>query len=58
MNVSVVSIEKLFAQPHFCHFNLIFKYVSCGNNHTLLLTQEAFVYTVESNSLGSLGIGN
>lgn len=38
--------------PRICCFNTVVSKVSCGNNHTLMLSQSGHVYSMGSNQFG------
>ena len=47
---------SFFILPRSCSFGILVKSVSCGENHTAILTKSAHLYMVGSNSMGQLGI--
>ena len=38
LGISVQGIGKTYLTPRFCSFNIIIKEVSCGNEHTAVIT--------------------
>ena len=43
-------------QPRFCIYGITIKLVSCGAEHSVLVTDLNFVYSIGSNRCGQLGI--
>jgi len=49
---------KCYPVPRFCSFSVIIKAVSCGDEHSALITGRGEIFTVGSNSEGRLGLGD
>jgi len=49
---------KCYPTPRFCSFSVVIKAVSCGEEHTALITGTGQIFTVGSNSEGRLGLGD
>lgn len=47
---------SFFVLPRSCSFGILVKSVSCGENHTAIVTKSLHLYMVGSNSMGQLGI--
>lgn len=47
---------KSFKIPKTCSFNILIKQISCGENHSAILTNSGHLYMMGSNSHGQLGI--
>lgn len=50
------SSNSYFPIPRICSFNILIIQVSCGTEHSALLSNQHFIYTMGSNSDGKLGI--
>jgi X-linked retinitis pigmentosa GTPase regulator len=44
--------------PKVCSFNILIKQVSCGYNHSALLTDQGHLYVMGCNDFGKLGLSN
>ena len=51
-------IGKCYPIPRFCSFSVIIKVVSCGEEHSALITGQGEIFTVGSNNEGRLGLGD
>ena len=51
---STKSVQKV---PKLCSFNILIEQISCGEEHSALISQTGYVYTMGSNLDGRLGIG-
>ena len=40
-----------------CSYNILIKQIACGEQHTHLLTQDGYVYSMGFNAHGVLGLG-
>eukprot|EP00826_Nyctotherus_ovalis_P031579 TRINITY_DN2525_c0_g1_i7.p1 TRINITY_DN2525_c0_g1~~TRINITY_DN2525_c0_g1_i7.p1 ORF type:complete len:839 (-),score=257.71 TRINITY_DN2525_c0_g1_i7:25-2541(-) len=49
---------KCYPTPRFCSFSVVIRAVSCGEEHTGLITGAGQIFTVGSNSEGRLGLGD
>ena len=49
--------EKMLKVPKMCSYNILIKQIACGDQHTHLLTQDGFVYSMGFNTNGVLGLG-
>jgi alpha-tubulin suppressor-like RCC1 family protein len=51
--------DKVFfyKTPKSCSFNVLIKDISCGANHSAMLTTSGHLYMMGSNKFGQLGIG-
>jgi X-linked retinitis pigmentosa GTPase regulator len=47
---------KVYKVPRLCSFNVLIKKISCGEEHSALISQSGYVYTMGSNNEGRLGI--
>ena len=55
----VGSSKTVHRIPRICSFNIVITQVSCGDQHTLLITKSGgFVYTMGSTAHGKLGAGD
>ena len=48
------SVIKL---PKLCSYNILIKQVACGADHSHLLSQDGYVYSMGANNEGVLGLG-
>ena len=46
------------AYPKICSFNIVIHTVSCGAEHTALISSAGHLYAMGSNSFGQLGLGD
>ena len=66
LGISMQGVGKSYPRPKFCSFNIIIKEISCGNEHTAIITSthllnildEGFLYTMGSNVNGRLGVNS
>ena len=49
---------RCYSTPRFCSFSIIIRAVSCGEEHSSLITGDGQIFTVGSNSEGRLGLGD
>eukprot|EP00826_Nyctotherus_ovalis_P011536 TRINITY_DN12999_c0_g1_i16.p1 TRINITY_DN12999_c0_g1~~TRINITY_DN12999_c0_g1_i16.p1 ORF type:complete len:343 (-),score=56.81 TRINITY_DN12999_c0_g1_i16:64-1092(-) len=49
---------KCYPVPRFCSFSVVIRSVSCGEEHSALITGKGEIFTVGSNSEGRLGLGD
>lgn len=49
---------KCYPTPRFCSFSVVIRAVSCGEEHTGLITGAGQIFTVGSNNEGRLGLGD
>ena len=49
---------KIYKLPKLCSFNILIKEISCGEEHSALISQSGYVYTMGSNNEGRLGINS
>lgn len=48
---------KVLKAPRLCSFNILIREISCGEEHSALISHSGYVYTMGSNSEGRLGLG-
>jgi len=49
--------KNRYSLPRYCSFNVAVYQMSCGQEHTVFITNSNLVYTMGSNSCGQLGVG-
>ena len=49
---------NVYQIPRSCSFNIVITQVACGDMHSALITKSGHLYTVGSNNMGQLGIGD
>jgi len=67
LGISTQGVGKNYTKPKFCSFNIVIRQISCGEEHTAMITSifmlniffedEGFVYSMGNNLNGRLGIG-
>ncbi len=68
LGISSKGVGKSYTRPRLCSFNIVIQDISCGDEHTALVTSmgseplpmidDGFVYTMGNNMNGRLGIGD
>ncbi|OMJ77676.1 hypothetical protein SteCoe_22667 [Stentor coeruleus] len=48
---------KVLKSPRLCSFNILIREISCGEEHSALISHSGYVYTMGSNNDGRLGLG-
>ncbi|OMJ90599.1 hypothetical protein SteCoe_6997 [Stentor coeruleus] len=48
---------KVLKSPRLCSFNILIREISCGEEHSALISHSGYVYTMGTNSEGRLGLG-
>lgn len=51
------ALKNVCIIPKICSFNIKILKVSCGFNHSALLSYSGYLYTMGSNEYGKLGVG-
>ena len=49
---------RCYSSPKLCSFSIVIKAVSCGEEHSCLITGDGQIFSVGSNSEGRLGLGD
>ena len=52
------SSSSYYPSPRICSFSILIIQVSCGKEHSALLSSQHFIYSMGSNSDGRLGLGD
>lgn len=50
--------DKKYSSPVFCSFNIMIREISCGEDHTGIISDTGHVYCMGNNLNGKLGIGD
>lgn len=53
-----LSQSNVQAAPKYCTYGIVIREVSCGNEHSAFITNDNYLYSIGSNQLGQLGIGD
>lgn len=65
LGISTQGVGKNYPKPKYCSFNIVLRQISCGDEHTAMITStlvpildEGFVYAMGSNGNGRLGVNS
>ena len=58
LGLSTKNSAKHTPYPKICSFNIVIHAVSCGAEHTALISSAGHLYSMGSNTFGQLGLGD